>query len=246
MWSISKKEFSQFFSSLTGFIAVAGFLLLTGLFLFVFPDTSIERYGYASLQPYFDLAPWILLFLVPSVTMRSFSEEFKLGMFEVLKTRPIGLFQLLLGKYLGVLIIVWVALIPTVVYMFSVNEMAERGMEAAASGLDMGATVGSYIGLFLLAAVYAAVGVACSSYTSNAVAAFLLTVMACFFLYSGFNAISKLPGLTGGADYYLEMLGIDAHYNSISRGVIDLRDIVYFLSVVVLCGVITYKNLQKR
>ncbi|MGV3765625.1 MAG: gliding motility-associated ABC transporter permease subunit GldF [Chitinophagaceae bacterium] len=240
MWSICKKECSQFFSSLTGFIAVAGFLLLTGLFLFVFPDTNIPDYGYASLQPFFDLAPWILLFLIPAITMRSFSEEFKSGTFEILQTRPIGFSRLIAGKYLGSLLIVSIALLPTLIYMYSVEQLSETG------GLDMGATIGSYIGLFLLAAVFTAIGVACSSFTSNAVAAFLISVFACFVLYSGFNALSRVPGLAGTADYYIELLGIDFHYNSISRGVVDIRDIVYFASVILLAGCITYRNLQKR
>lgn len=214
--------------------------MLTGLFLFVFPDTNIPDYGYASLQPFFDLAPWILLFLIPAITMRSFAEEFKSGTFEILQTRPIGFSRLIAGKYLGCLLIVSIALLPTLIYMYSVEQLSESG------GLDMGATIGAYIGLFLLAAVFTAIGVACSSFTSNAVAAFLISVFACFILYSGFNALSRVPGLAGNADYYIELLGIDFHYNSISRGVVDIRDIVYFTSVILLAGCITYRNLQKR
>lgn len=240
MWSIGKKEFSQFFSSLTGFIAIALFLLLNGLFLFVFPDTNILDYGYASLQQFFDLAPWILLLLIPAITMRSFSEEFKSGTYEILQTRPIGAFRLIVGKYLGSLLIVLIALIPTLLYMYAVESLSETG------GIDVGATIGSYIGLFLLAAVFTAIGIACSSFTSNAVAAFLISAFMCFILYSGFNALSRIPAFAGNADYYIELLGIDFHYNSISRGVIDLRDLIYFLSLIFLFGCITYRNLLKR
>lgn len=240
MWSVCKKEFRQFFSSLTGYIAIIVFLLLNGLMLFVFPDTNVLDFGYASLEKFFELAPWILLLLVPAITMRSLSEEFKTGTFEILQTKPISRSQLVIGKYLGALLVVWIALLPTFIYMFSIQRLSMEG------GMDIGATLGSYIGLFFLSAVFTAIGVCCSSFTSNAVVAFILSAFACFILYSGFNAISRIPALEAGADYYIEMLGIDFHYRSISRGVIDSRDVVYFFSVIALFLTITNKNLVKR
>jgi len=240
MWSVCKKEISQFFSSLTGYIAVVLFLLLNGLFLFVFPDNILDS-GYATLQPYFDLAPWILLFLIPAITMRSFADEFKAGTYELLQTSPVGYTRLISGKYLGSLIIVVFALLPTLLYIPAIQALSEGG-----SGLDMGATYGAFIGLLMLAAVFTAIGVACSSFTSNSVAAFLISGFTCFVLYNGFNALSRIPVFAGSADYYIELLGIDFHYNSISRGVIDLRDIIYFLSIIFLAGCITYRNLLKR
>lgn len=240
MWSVCKKEFRQFFSSLTGYIAIIVFLLLNGLMLFVFPDTNVLDFGYASLEKFFELAPWILLLLVPAITMRSLSEEFKTGTFEILQTKPISRGQLVMGKYLGALVVVWIALLPTFIYMFSIQQLAMEG------GMDVGATLGSYIGLFFLSAVFTSIGICCSSFTSNAVVAFILSAFACFLLYSGFNAISRIPALEAGADYYIEMLGIDFHYRSISRGVIDSRDVVYFLSVIALFLTITNKNLVKR
>lgn len=240
MWSVCKKEFRQFFSSLTGYIAIIVFLLLNGLMLFVFPDTNVLDFGYATLDKFFELAPWILLLLVPAITMRSLSEEFKTGTFEILQTKPISRWQLVLGKYSGALIVVWIALLPTFIYMFSIQQLSMEG------GIDVGATMGSYIGLFFLSAVFTSIGVCCSSFTSNAVVAFILSAFACFILYSGFNAISRIPALEAGADYYIEMLGIDFHYRSISRGVIDSRDVIYFLSVITLFLTITNKNLVKR
>jgi len=240
MWPVCKKEFRQFFSSLTGYIAIIVFLMLNGLFLFVFPDTNLLDFGYATLDKFFELAPWILLLLIPAITMRSFAEEFKSGTFEILQTKPLSSWQTVFGKYVGALLVVWIALLPTLVYVISIQQLSAEG------GIDMGATIGSYIGLFFLSAVFTAIGICCSSFTSNAVVAFIISGFACFLIYSGFNAISKVPALQSGADYYIEMLGIDFHYRSISRGVIDSRDIIYFLSMIGLFLAITHRNLVKR
>lgn len=240
MWSICKKEFRQFFGSLTGLVAIVVFLLMNGLFLFVFPDSSILDYGYASLDKFFELAPWILLFLVPAVTMRSWSDEFKTGTFEILQTRPLTPGQLVTGKYLGAFSIIAIALLPTVIYAFSVQSLA------ADKGIDWGGTIGSFIGLFLLAAVFTAIGTWCSSLTSNSVVAFLVSAFMCFLLYTGFNAVSKIPILQGRADYLLEMLGIDFHYKSISRGVLDSRDLIYFGSIILFFLFITNRKIALR
>jgi len=239
MWSICKKELRQFFSSLTGYIAIIVFLLANGLMLFVFKDNILD-FGYATLDRFFELAPWILLLLIPAITMRSFADEFKGGTFEILQTRPLTRWQIVAGKYLGSFIVVLIALLPTIVYFFSIQALSSN------AGVDTGATIGSYIGLFFLAAVFTAIGICISSFTSNAVVAFIISLIACVLLYYGFNAISQLAGLEGGADYYIEMLGIDFHYSSISRGVIDTRDIIYFLSVIFLFLIITDRNLLKR
>lgn len=241
MWSVCKKEFRQFFSSLTGYIAIIVFLLLNGLFLFVFPDTNILDFGYATLDKFFELAPWILLLLIPAITMRSFADEFKGGTFEILQTKPLSRWQLVSGKYFGSLGVVLIALVPTVIYPISVQQLA-----AAGGGLDLGGTIGSYIGLIFLAGVFVAIGIACSSLTNNAVVAFIAGAFLCFVLYSGFNAVSRIPALQAGADYYIEMLGIDFHYRSVSRGVVDSRDIIYFLSVILFFLIVTNRNLLKR
>ena len=239
MWAICKKELRQFFSSLTGYIAIIVFLLLNGLFLFVFPDTNIFDYGYATLDKFFELAPWILLLLIPAITMRSFSDEFRSGTYEILQTRPLTRRQLITGKYLSALLIVVIALLPTLIYIFTIRNLST-------GGIDGGGIAGSYIGLFFLAAVFTAIGICCSSFTNNAVVAFLLSAFACFAIYSAFTAVSQIPALQSGADYYIEMLGIDFHYKSMSRGVIDSRDLVYFLSIIIIFLFITGRNLVKR
>lgn len=239
MWSVCKKELRQFFSSLTGYIIIIVFLLVNGLVLFVFEDNILD-FGYATLDRFFQLAPWILLLLIPAITMRSFSDEFRSGTYEILQTRPLTRWQIIVGKYLGSLFVVLIALLPTIVYIFSIQKLSTN------EGIDSGATIGSYIGLLFLAAVFTAIGVCTSSFTNNAVVAFISSLICCALLYYGFNAISRLPGLRSGADYYVEMAGIDFHYRSVSRGVIDTRDLVYFLSIAGLFLSITNHKLLKR
>jgi len=216
------------------------FLLLCGLLLFVFPDTSLLDFGYASLNGFFDIAPWILLFLVPTVTMRSLADEYKGGTFELLKTMPLKPSQIVWGKFFGALLIITLTLVPTIIYAFSLQALSSVG------GLDVGSTIGSYVGLLLLGAVFTAVGICTSSFTNNTIVAFISGAFVCFLLYTGFEAVSKLPVFAAGADYYIEMLGIKFHYNSISKGVIDIQDVIYFLGVIFLFMVVTQRNVAKR
>jgi ABC-2 type transport system permease protein len=239
MWAICKKELRQFFSSLTGYIAIIVFLLVNGMMVFVFQD-NIFDFGYATLDRFFQLAPWILLLLIPAITMRSFADEFKGGTYEILQTRPLTHWQIITGKYFGSLVVVLIALIPTIVYIFSIQSLSSN------EGIDSGATIGSYIGLFFLASVFTAIGICASSFTNNSVVAFITSLIGCVLLYYGFNAVSKLPGLANGSDYYIGLIGIDFHYQSISRGLIDTRDVVYFLSAIILFLVITSRNLLKK
>ncbi|MDO6432573.1 gliding motility-associated ABC transporter substrate-binding protein GldG [Flavitalea sp. BT771] len=240
MWAVCKKELRQSFSNLTGYIAIIVFLLLNGLLLFVFPDTDILAGGYATLDKFFELAPWILLLLIPAITMRSLSEEFRTGTFEILQTIPLSRTQLVVGKYLAALLVVVIALVPTLLYFLTIQRLSGQG------GIDVGATIGSYIGLVFLCAVFTSIGMLCSSWTSNAVVAFIAAAFACFLLYSGFNAVSQLPVFAAGADFYIEMLGIDFHYRSISRGVVDSRDLIYFLSIILLFLRWTNWNLARK
>jgi ABC-2 type transport system permease protein len=239
MWPLCKKELRQFFGSLTGYLAVTVFLMAAGLVLFVFEDNILD-FGYATLERFFLLAPWLLLLLIPAITMRSFAEEFRTGTYELLATQPITKAQLVAGKYIGALLVVIVALLPTLIYGVAVESLS------TGEGLDKGATLGSYLGLLLLAAVFTMIGLYCSSLTANTVVAFLLALVVCALLYYGFTAISRLPLVTGGADYWIEWLGIDQHYQSISRGLIDSRDIVYFISVILLFFGLTIRNLLQR
>jgi ABC-2 type transport system permease protein len=240
MWAVCKKELRQFFSNLTGYIAIIVFLLLNGLLLFIFPDTNILDFGYATLNKFFELAPWILLLLIPAITMRSFSEEFRTGTFEILRTKPVSQWKIITGKYFASIIVVLIALLPTIIYFFSIQHLS------AQAGVDVGASIGSYLGLFFLASVFVAIGICCSSFTNNAVVAFIAAAFFCFLIYSGFNAVSRIPAFAAGADYYIEMLGIDFHYSSISRGVIDSRDVIYFLSIISFFLLMTNYKLAKR
>lgn len=240
MYSICIKELNRFFSNLTGYIAIILFLLVCGIFLFLLPESSILNNNYASLSSFFDIGPWVLMFLIPAVTMHTLSDEFKTGTFELLKTKPITPWQIIWGKYFAVLVVLVFVIAPTFLYILTVKALATQ------AGIDAGGLLGSYVGLFLLAAVFAAICLCCSSFTSNAVVAFLISSFFCLTLYYGFNALSKLPFFTGGADYYIEMLGIDFHYRSISRGVIDSRDVVYFLTLIFLSLLITVKKISRK
>ena len=239
MWPICKKELRQFFSSLTGYIAIIVFLVVNGLVLFVLRDNILD-FGYASLDQFFSFAPWVLMFLISAITMRSFSDEFKGGTFEILSTRPISRWQIVTGKFCGSLIVALVALLPTLVYYFTINHLA------ANKGIDSGAAIGSYLGLVLLTALFVAIGTGISSSTTNSVVAFILSLIACILFYYGFSALSELPLFENGADYYIEMMGINFHYQSISRGVIDTRDLIYFLSLILFFLLVTKQNLARR
>lgn len=239
MIAIVRKELLQFFSSIGGYIALLLFLLVNALYLFVLKDSNIFDFGYATMEPFFSLAPWVFIFLIPSIAMRSFSDEFKGGTFELLKTMPLSDWQIVLGKYFAVLVVVVLALIPTLLYPITIQALSIR------SGIDTGAVIGSYLGLFFLGAVFAAISVWCSTLSSNSIIAFLVGAFMCLLLYFGFNALSKLPSFSGNADYYIEMMGIDLHYQNISRGVVDTRDIVYFFSVIFLFLFASRQNIQK-
>jgi ABC-2 type transport system permease protein len=239
MYSICKKEWQQFFNSITGYIVIAVFLLLNGLLLFVFPDTSILQFGYASISTFFDYAPWILLFLIPAITMRSFSEEYKVGTFEILKTLPLTPTKIVWGKFWGCMLIVLTALLPTIVYGCSIQALS------SSTGIDVAATIGSYIGLVFLSAVYTAVGICVGSYTNNTVVAFIAAAFVCFLIYNGFDGISKLPIFKGTYDYFIEMLGINFHYKNMSKGVIDTRDVLYFIALITLLLTITLKKIKQ-
>ncbi|MDN3549804.1 gliding motility-associated ABC transporter substrate-binding protein GldG [Mucilaginibacter aquaedulcis] len=223
MLSILKKEITSYLSSLVAYVTIGVFLLVLGLFLWVFPDSSILEYGYAGLESLFSTAPYLFMFLIPAITMRSLAEERKEGTFELLFTRPLTDWQIITGKYLASLLLVLFALLPTLVYYFSVSTLG-----TPQGNIDTGAVIGSYIGLFLLGAVFTAIGLFASSVTKNQIIAFTIAVFLCFFFYSGFDSLSQLLSLQ---DLGLQNLGITEHYQSVSRGVLDTRDLAYFLVV---------------
>lgn len=241
MYALFKKEVSNFLSSLIGIMVIVVFLLVTGLFLWVFQsDFNLLSYGYANLDGLFVLAPWVFLFLVPAVTMRSFAEENRTGTIEMLFTKPLSDWQIIMAKFLACVVLVLLALIPTAVYYFSVYRLG-----FPMGNLDSGGIMGSYIGLFLLSASFVSIGVFCSSVTGNQILAFILSVFLSGFMYIGFEFIYSLS-LFGSIDLFIQRLGMSAHYSSISRGVVDTRDILYFLGVMALFLSMTKLVLAKR
>ncbi|MCX6198427.1 MAG: gliding motility-associated ABC transporter permease subunit GldF [Bacteroidetes bacterium] len=241
MFAIFKKEIQQFFSSLIGYMAIIVFLLVLGLFIWVFPDTNIFDYGYATLDSFFNIAPYIFIFLIPAITMRSFAEEINTGTIELLSTRPVTEMQIILGKYFAALLLVFIAILPTFIYFVTVYLLA-----SPVGNVDTGGILGSYFGLLFLAAVFIAIGIFCSSVTSNQIVAFIVGVFLCFFIYLAFGYIAQFGIFIGKNDYLVESLGLSAHFDAMGKGVIDTRDVVYFLSVISVFIVFTRTALASR
>jgi len=240
MLSVFSKEINSFFSSLVAYITIGVFLLVMGLLLWVFPESSILEYGYAGLDSLFSTAPFAFMFLIPAITMRSLAEEKKEGTFELLATRPLTDWQIVLGKYFASLLVVLFALLPTIIYYITVYQLGvEKG------NVDTGAVIGSYIGLFLLGAAFVAIGIFASSLTKNQIIAFTLSVFLSFIAFSGFDSVSHLLSLQN-VESYITAIGINEHYESISRGVLDTRDLIYFVSFVAVFLVITKTILGGR
>ncbi|RZL19249.1 MAG: gliding motility-associated ABC transporter permease subunit GldF [Pedobacter sp.] len=228
MYAIFKRELMGLLNSLMAYITIGVFLLATGLLLWFFPDTSILEYGYAELTGFFTLAPFLFMFLVPAITMRAFAEERREGTFVLLAIRPVTNWQIILAKYFACLLLVLFALIPTLVYYYSIYRLG-----LPEGNIDVGATLGSYIGLLLLGSAFVAVGIFTSSITKNQVVAFALAVFICFIAYSGFDALSQLFVLSYFENVFLS-LSVNEHYQSISRGVLDSRDLIYFITFVIV------------
>ncbi len=227
MITILWKEINSFFSSLIAYIAIGIFLVFLSLMLWIFPDNSILEYPYASLDGLFTLAPMIFLFLIPAITMRSFSEEIQNGTIELLVTKPISIWEIILGKYFAAVLLIIISIIPTFIYYISVYLLG-----SPPGNLDTGAIIGSYIGLIFLGASFASIGIFTSCFSKNQIVAFISATFLCFIFYWAFLYISKLPFIVGKIDDVILKFGIDNHYQSLSRGVIDTRDIVYFLSLI--------------
>jgi ABC-2 type transport system permease protein len=241
MFAIFRKEISGFFSNLTGYIVIIVFLLFNSLFMWVFPgEWNILDSGYAGLDTLFFLSPWVFMFLVPAVTMRMIAEENRLGTIELIYSRPITERGIIWGKYFASVCLVLLALLPGIIYYFSVYHLGE-----SPGNLDKGGTIGSFLGLFFLASVYASAGIFASSLTDNQVIAFILAVLICFVLFMGFDSFAYLPGLKN-LDEFVIRLGINEHYKSISRGIVDIKDIIYFVSVIVFFNEATRFHLLSR
>jgi ABC-2 type transport system permease protein len=227
MKSIVLREIKSFFGSPMGYLVIALFLIGNGLFLWVFEGQyNILNSGFADLSPFFTLAPMILLFLIPAVTMRSFSDEKKQGTLELLLTKPLSVWQIALGKFFGSMLLIFIAIIPTLLY---VKVISDLGMPEG--NLDLGSTIGSYLGLVLLIAAYSAIGIFSSTLSDNQIVAFLISLSICFFFYFGFESLAQIiPSFQG----QISSFGMLHHFKSIGRGVIDTRDVIYFVSICVV------------
>ncbi len=240
MIQILFKEINVFLNSLIAYIIISVFLTGIGLLLWVFPETSILDYGFADMGSFFSLCPYIFMFLIPAITMRMFSEEKRGGTMELLLTKPLRDIDILMGKYLAGVFLVAFSILPTLLYYFTISYLGNP-----VGNIDTAGVMGSYFGLFLLGAVFTSIGIFSSSFTENQVTAFIIAVFLCFFLYFGFNAISSIGALSGISDM-IDQLGILYHYNSMSKGLIDTRDLVYFLSVISTMLLLTNLILRSR
>jgi ABC-2 type transport system permease protein len=224
MYAILKKEFNSFFSSPIAYLVIGFFLLINGLFLWFFNDDfNILNAGFADISPFFYLTPWVFLFLIPAITMKSFADELNNGTIEILKTKPLSDWKIVMGKFWASLLLTIITIFPTLFYVFTVYQLGNP-----IGNIDFGSTIGSYIGILFLAATYTSVGLFTSTLSKNQIISFILGVFITFFLFYGFDAISTS---SGNNSFWIQKIGINEHFKSISRGVIDTRDLVYFVSV---------------
>ncbi|MFD2247633.1 gliding motility-associated ABC transporter permease subunit GldF [Pontibacter ruber] len=240
MFAILKKEFNGFLNSLIAYIVITVFLVAIGMFMWVFPESNVLDYGFADMQTLFNMAPWLFLFLIPAITMRTFAEEKREGTIELLLTKPITDLQLILGKYFAALLLALFALVPTLIYYYTVYELGNPQ-----GNVDSAAVVGSYIGLIFLAGVFTAIGVFASSISDNQIISFVIAVFMCYIIYTGFDLIASIS-FWGKYSYLVSQLGISYHYNAISKGLIDSRDVLYFLSVIAIMVLSTKLVLSSR
>lgn len=242
MRALLRKEIIGFLGSLTGYIVITIFLLALGLLLWVFnSDFNILQSGYAGIDQLFILSPWVFMFLIPAITMRSFAEEKRTGTIELLLTQPLTEWEIIIAKYLAGLFLVLLSIVPTLIYFYSVYQLGNP-----VGNIDTGATIGSFIGLLLIGSIYVGIGLFASSIADNQIISFLLALFLCFIFYIGFDSMAGLT-VFKSTEHIISQLGIASHYNSISRGIIDSRDIAYFLSVTFLFIAVTrYKLISRK
>jgi ABC-2 type transport system permease protein len=235
MWSLFLKEIDTFFNHLTGYLLLIAFLIALGLVVWVFPETSVLEYGFADLEALFVYTPFVFVFLVPAVTMRMIAEEKKSGTWELLITSPLKISHIILAKYMAAFTLVGLALLPTLIYYYSIVQLGDP-----VGNIDSAGFFGSLIGLLFIGAVFAAIGIFSSSLTDNQITAFVIGVFIGFLLYFGLSAIASLQ--RGRLAIFLEELSLSYHYESLGRGVIDSSNLFYFLSVIgsllILTGII--------
>lgn len=240
MFSIYLKEVNSFLNSLIAYIVIVVFLTGIGLLMWVFPETSVLNYGFADMNTLFSLGPYVFMFLIPAITMRMFAEEKKSGTMELLLTRPVTDTGLILGKYFSAFSLVVFSLIPTLIYYFSIYRLGNP-----AGNVDTAGIAGSYIGLILLGAVFTAIGLFASAITENQIIAFIVAVFLCFLMYTGFSSFASID-VWGKASLFIEQMGILYHYSAMSKGLIDSRDMIYFISVISVMLLFTYLIIGSR
>jgi ABC-2 type transport system permease protein len=240
MLHILAKEFNSFLNSLIAYVVIGVFLVAMGLLMWVFPDSSVLEYGYADMDTLFSLGPYVFIFLVPAITMRSFAEEKKSGTIELLITKPVSDWEIVLGKFAASFLLVCCALLPTLIYYLSISALG-----SPVGNIDTPGVAGSYIGLIFLGAVFTSVGILASSITRNQIIAFITAAFLCFLLFSGFESLASL-NVWSEQTLLVKQLGLIEHYDALSKGLIDSRDILFFLSIIVIMLSITKTILSSR
>lgn len=240
MIQVLSKEFNSFLNSLIAYVVIGVFLTGIGLLMWVFPETSVLEYGYADMETLFSLGPYVFIFLIPAITMRSFAEEARGGTMELLLTKPLSDWDIILGKFLACFFLVILSLLPTLIYYFSVYALGNP-----AGNIDTPGVMGSYIGLILLGAVFCSIGIFASSITNNQIVSFIVAAFLCFLLFAGFESLSLLNVWSESA-LFIKELGLLYHYDALSKGLIDSRNLVYFGSMIAGVLLITRINLGAR
>jgi len=240
MYQIFLKEINNFLNSLIAYVVIGVFLTSIGLLMWVFPESSILEYGYADMDTLFTMGPYVFMFLIPAITMRMLAEEKRSGTAELLFTKPLSTFDIIGGKYFAGFFLVVFSLIPTLLYYVSVYYLGNP-----IGNLDTPGIIGSYIGLALLGGVFVSIGIFASSITENQVVSFIVAVFLSFILYSGFSSLAAI-NVWGDFSYFLEQFSIIYHYGSLSKGLIDSRDIIYFISVIVVMLLFTNLIINAR
>ncbi|MGB5323607.1 gliding motility-associated ABC transporter permease subunit GldF [Lutimonas sp.] len=239
MLAILKKELNIFFATPIGYLVIAIFLLINGLFLWVFKgDFNILDANFADLNSFFFIAPWFFIFVIPAITMRTFSDEIRLGTIEIIKTKPISTWDIIIGKYLGCLLLISIALVPTMTYVYTITQLA-----ATPENIDYGSIIGSYAGLLFLASSITSIGMFASTLSNNQIVAFITGLALSFFMFYGFEAIDEL---VNSESYAIKNIGLYAHFINIGRGVIDTKDLLYFISVTFFFLFITKTNFDHK
>ncbi|MEM8937804.1 MAG: gliding motility-associated ABC transporter permease subunit GldF [Bacteroidota bacterium] len=228
MITILKKEINEFLNSLIAYVVIGIFLIGIGLLMWVFPETNVLDYGYASMEPLFSIGPYVFMFLIPAITMKSFAEEKRNGTIELLYTLPFKDIEIILGKFIAGLVLVLFSLIPTLVYFFSLSYLGNP-----VGNIDSAGIAGSYIGLVLLAGVFTSLGILASALTGNQIVSFILTAFLCFIFYAGFDSVASI-NIWLDSSYFIRQIGILSHYKILSKGLVDFGDVVYFLSMIIL------------